>query len=355
MSEDLTLVIGNRIISGWQSVRLTRGIERCPNDFDIAFTELFPGEAADLIIQPGDACTVFIGGDLVVTGYVDKFHPAITPTSHMIRVTGRGKCQDLVDCAAEWPGGQISGSSALQIAQKLAMPYGISVSATEADVGPVIPQKNLILTETAYEIIERICRFRGLLCYELPDGSLFLTDVGTTSAASGFTQGQNVQEASIEYSMDQRYSEYHCFLQSVDTFNDVGGSGNLLGIGRDPGVPRNRKMSLISEGGGLGNDVCIRRAVWESVRRLGRANRLVLKTDSWRDSAGALWTPNTLVPLSLPVLKIEQVNWLIGEVTYKRDEYGTTANLVIMPPAAFIPQPIVYQQFMPDVPIGTQQ
>ncbi len=130
MSDDLTLTIGGRSISGWDSIRVTRGIERCPSDFDLSLTERFPGEASALVVQPGDACAVSIGGDLVVTGYVDQFHPSITPTSHMIRVSGRGKCQDLVDCSAEWPNGQISGSSALQIAQNLAKPYGISVSAT---------------------------------------------------------------------------------------------------------------------------------------------------------------------------------------------------------------------------------
>jgi prophage tail gpP-like protein len=349
MSDDLNLVIGSNAISGWTEIRVTRGIERCPSDFDIALTELYPDQAQDLVVQPGDVCTVLIGNDLVVTGYVDKFIPGITANSHSIRVTGRGKCQDLVDCAAVWPGGQITGSSALQIAQKLAAYYGIDVSATAADVGAQIPQTNLILGETSYEIVERVCRYRGLLCYELPDGSLFLTQVGTVSAASGFAQGVNVQSASAEYSMDQRFSEYRARLQSVETFGDIGNSGNLLTVVPDPGVKRPRRMEIITESGGVGKEVCIQRANWESARRAGRANRVTLTTDSWRDSAGTLWTPNTIVALSLPALKLPNYSWVIGEVTYKRDEQGTTAELVIMPGDAFLPQPILLQPFAADL------
>jgi prophage tail gpP-like protein len=258
----------------------------------------------------------------------------------------------LVDCAAEWPNGQISGSSALQIAQQLAEPYAISVSATTADVGDPIPQFNLILGETPFEIIERICRYRGLLAYEQPDGSLFLTQVGSTSAASGFTEGQNVEEAEAVYSMDGRFSEYQALLQSMQVFTDTGDGGNLIATVTDPGVKRHRRMVIITEAGGGGQDVAKQRALWEAARRAGRANRVSVKTDGWRDSGGTLWTPNTLVSLVLPSLKLQQANWIIGEVTYVRGEGGTTADLVIMPPAAFLPEPVLLQPFPADVVVG---
>ena len=124
--DDLLLTAGGRQISGWTEVRVTRGVERCPSDFEIAMTELYPGEPLDVTVRPGDECQVVLGADLVLTGYVDRFVPSLGPSDHMIRITGRGKCQDLVDCAAEWPNGQISGASALGIAQKLAQPYGIA-------------------------------------------------------------------------------------------------------------------------------------------------------------------------------------------------------------------------------------
>ena len=79
---------------------------------------------------------------------------------------------------------------------------------SSAPVGGAIPQFNLMIGESAFEVIERVGRYRGLLAYDQPDGSLILAQVGATQAASGFTEGENVQEATLTWSMDQRFSDY---------------------------------------------------------------------------------------------------------------------------------------------------
>lgn len=60
---------GGQQVQGWTSVRITRGIERCPSDFEVGLTELYPGEANDLVVQAGDTCIVKIGNDTVITGH----------------------------------------------------------------------------------------------------------------------------------------------------------------------------------------------------------------------------------------------------------------------------------------------
>lgn len=349
------------MISGWTSIRVTRGIERCPSDFEVTMTELYPGDVGAFVIQPGDYCQVLLGSDLVITGYVDRFAPSIDNGSHAIRVSGRSKCADLVDCDAEWPGGQISGSNVLEIARKLAAPYGvsltgdasypISVYSDVADLGPIIQQFQLSLGEKAFDIIERVCRFSALLAYDDPQGNLILTRVGKVRAASGFEQGVNAQSASIEYSMDQRYSQVQAYITSVDTFYDLGDSGNLLSTITDPNVPRHRRKVICAESGDSGFDILKKRAEWEVVRRSGRSRQLHVTTDGWRDSAGALYVPNTLVPVNFPALKLAPSTWLISEVTYKRDGHsGTTCDLVIMPPEAFSPQPTLLYRVFSDIP-----
>ncbi len=344
MSNNLTLIVNGKSISGWQRIRVTRGVERCPNDFDISMTEHFEG-VKDVVVQPGDECQVKIGKDLVITGYIDRYIPSISRNQHMVRIAGRGKCQDLVDCSAEWENGQISGASVLGIAQKLANAYGIKVYSTGEVVGDPIPQTNLILTETPWEIIERTCRYRGLLAYELPDGNLFLTQEGTNSMASGFVQGKNVQSASIDYSADIRYQQYVASRMSVNTFKEFGDGGNTVTTVTDDGVKRNRKLALISEGGGdAGDATLIKRATWEKNRRIGRSRRLRVVVDSWRDSKGNLWEPNNFAPVSIPALKAvdNSPKWIIGDVTFRMDENGTSAELLLMPEGSFTPRPILW-------------
>jgi prophage tail gpP-like protein len=54
--DDVTLVIDGRALGGWESVRITRGIERCPSDFELQMTERYPDEVDALLVKPGDTC-----------------------------------------------------------------------------------------------------------------------------------------------------------------------------------------------------------------------------------------------------------------------------------------------------------
>lgn len=345
MQDDLTLLVGGVRLSGWDSIRVTRGMERCPNEFDITMSERFAGEMAGVttVVNAGDACDVLLGGDLVIRGYLDRFVPTINQSQHSIQASGRGRCQDLVDCAAEWPGGQISASTALGVAQKLCEPYGLTASCL-TDAGGAIPMMVLNNGETAFEIIERVCRYSALLAYEATDGNLVLSRVGKTKAASGFQQGINVQNASCTFSADQQFSEYLVVRMSMDVLQDAGDAGNLVEKVENPNIKRHRRRVIVAEGGDMGSEIAKQRALWECSRRFGRAAQLRLTTDSWRDAAGVLYTPNTLVDIDIPFLKLAKRTWLISEVTYRRDDGGTAADLVIMPPQAFEPEPILVQQ-----------
>lgn len=338
-----------RSITGWTRVRVSRGIERCPSDFEVEFTEPYDA-VGDVIAQPGDQCEVLLGNDVVLTGFVDRYLPSYNARQHTIRITGRSKCQDLVDCSAKWPGGQLLNMPLLQIAQNLCAVYGIPVNlASGSNQGDPIPQLNIMVGEPIYDVLERLCRFRALLLYDQPDGSLLLSGIGTQQAASGFKEGINVLSAGAMYGMDGRFSDYDAVRQSLDTCEDVGDGGNLIASETDTGVPRFRYRAIVAESVFGGQDVAAQRAKWELARRFGRSFQVRVTTDSWRDSSGALYAPNTLISVDLPGLKLKPQTWLISDVTYKRDDGGTTCDLTIMPPAAFEQQPIILNPIAPDV------
>lgn len=341
-----------RDLTGWTSVRVSRGIERCPSDFEVSFTEPYP-DVSKVIVQPGDQVQVILGPDVVLTGFVDRYIPGYNAREHTIRITGRSKCQDLVDCSAYWPNGQMLNLPVLQIAKNLAAPYGIDVNlAAGANQGDPVEQTIVMAGDPPYDIIERVCRYRALLVYDQPDGSLLLSGIGTTKAASGFTEGINVASAAAMYAMDGRFSDYEALYQGLDTFLDIGDGGNLIAHVTDAGVPRYRRRVIISEHTAGGQKISLQRANWECGRRMGRSFQVSLTTDSWRDSAGTLYAPNTLVDIVLPGLKLSPQTWLISDVTYLRDERGTRCDLVIMPPQAFWQEPIVLYPISPDLTSG---
>jgi prophage tail gpP-like protein len=342
----VSVEVNGQTITGWTDVRITRRAEGLPNDFDVGLTVTNPSDLSAVVAYAGQSCVVRIGKDPVITGYIDRDTNSGSATSHRLGLVGRGQCADLVDCSAEYPKGQISGGTAIDIATKIAEPYGIRVYQKGQPLGlKPIPQFNLNYGETAQEIIDRVCTYDGLLYYEDEDGNLVLDLVGSDAASSGIVYGQNVQEWSVSNSMDQRFSDYTCASLSVDILEDLGGASLLYFTAKDPNVPRHRTMYLVAESVSGSWALCQIRALWEAARRAGRGTSATAVVDSWRDTGGTLWTPNTLIPVTLPGLRFAPATQLcVSEVTYHFDlEGGTRAEISVLPEAAFQPQPIVIQ------------
>ena len=355
MTDDLTLIItpagggDATALSGWTQVRVTRGIERLPSDFQVTATA--PGGPLDVRAHAGDLAQVLLGGDPVLTGYVDRVIPAFAPGSHTVTILGRSKCEDLVDCSAVFETFQLTSMSLPDLANRLSADFKIKAKVIDGDIGPkigtiIVPQVNVALMETAWEIIERVCRYGGVLAYDDTDGNLILSRVGSTSMASGFAQAQNVQGAVGLEGMDQRFSKYvgvfastqTLFEMPPDNFNPL--TNNSLGFALDPGVPRYRPLVLVAEQNDLNFTVLKNRLGWEAARRYGRSKQIRVVADSWRDSAGMLWQTNALAPVDVPAAGVSGEVWLITEVSFLRDERGTRAELVLMPKEAFSVEPI---------------
>jgi len=142
--------------------------------------------------------------------------------------------------------------------------------------------------------------------------------------------------------MDERFSEVVCSLLSVDPLIEAGDAGFQIDMQKDANVKRHRRLYVVADQSSQGQDLCKRRAIWEVARRAGRGTQVRVLLDSWRDKDGKLWTPNKLMPVTVPGLDGADVMLCISEVTYRRDDRtGTTAELLLMPKEAFTPEPII--------------
>ena len=348
------------------SVRITAGVESCPREFTLGATENTP-DGKKIVARPGDPCEVYLGRDKVVTGYVNRWQGSINARAHTVQITGRGMCQDLVDCAAKWPGQQIVSTSVLSVAQELAGVFGIKVLGASGPTvgipGPdrasrIIPYSVLMLGETAWEVIDRMCKLSGLLAFEQADGSLLLAEGPSAAedaplvldvAGSGFEEGVNVEAASFTLSDDQRFSVHETYWFSFNPYLEGGDEMNrYINDIVDPAIQRYRPHVIIAE---TGKEMSLEHAYnlgnWEAARRWGQGHRLHITTDSWRDGSGKLYRPFTLARVRIPSLKLDDVTWMISEVTYSKGDTGTACDLVLGPLEAFAMQPVLPQYAVP--------
>lgn len=360
-----SVLINGRLLTGWTDVTVRCAVDLMPWVADLGMTEYQPAKSAsessqswlgDLnnpagvpLVNEGDVAEVRIGTDLLITGYVVTVIEAVSPERHEFRLQIASKSMDLVDCSAEFSTYQMNSTNALALAKRVAKFAGIDVVQINGAGNVDLQQFSVILTETAYEIIERVARLAGVLFYDLPDGNVAFAAVGSQRMASGLIYGENVEQMTTVRSTAGRFSSITAVLQTTALLFSEPGDQDYVGqmdavssgaVAEDPGIARDRPLLIPAE---LGDDkvytVTTKRVQWEVARRYGRANTVTLTCDSWRDTAGNLWAVNRRAPVRLKDGR--ELDLVIAEIVFRQGEDGTRADLVLMPPEGLMPEPLL--------------
>lgn len=334
---NLGITISGKRFAGWKTVSVHRSIEHISGAFDIAMAEIEPNDPTLRSVVAGQGCTVDLDGDTVLTGWVDDVVTEWGGSEHTVRVTGRDATGDLVDCAAARSDVQWKNRKLEHIVAAICRPFGISVRA-ETDTGEPFAKEGVTDGESAFTAIERLCRQRAVLPVSDARGGLVLTRAGVANAGGSLAYGTNILGAEFTASNRGRFSEYIVkgHKDPVDTWDGLDPTGSITavrGSATDPYVTRYRPMILIGEA--KGDATSYRdRAKWEASVRAGRARRGSYTVQGWRDAAGKLWAPNTLVAIRDPFAGVDRA-LLIAGVEYQRGDRGTVSVLSVVRKEAF--------------------
>ena len=107
-------------------------------------------------------------------------------------------------------------------------------------------------------------------------------------------------------------------------------------------MPRKRLLMIVQDPPGPEGKWAKQRAEWEVARRYGRSRTVDIIVTGWRDGSDTLWTPNTVVNVSAPNLKLDE-DMIIARVTWLRGPAGTQTRLSCMPPQGLEPAPFIPQ------------
>lgn len=321
---------------GWISVSVSAGIERVARDFRLEVTDRWPGADSSPRVRPGDRCEIWLGPDLVMTGWVDATPRSFDAQQVTVGVQGRSLTADLVDCSAINSPGQWRGQTIERIVQDIARPYGITVRSM-TDTGEPVPDHQIQLGESAHESIDRILRLRNILATDSPAGELLLIDVGTDRATSalqiGGPQG-NVLTGDAALDFRDRYSEYRARGQRPGDDSASGKATNQQAASTTDADIKRPRVLMLKQSGQADEGTCRDRVDYERSVRLGRSLAATYTVAGWRQQDGALWAPNMIVHVRDPIIGIDR-EMIIAEVEYSMGEGGTIATLQIAPEEAF--------------------
>jgi prophage tail gpP-like protein len=279
-----------------------------------------------------------------MTGYIDRYQPIYSKSSHSVRIIGRSKTQDIVDSSIDvtssginaW---QIKAATIGQAAKIVCAPYNINVSLPDGDAPLPVPSAAFAIYPgfTGYALLEEMARATGMLLWDNEKGELVISKGGTGGrAGSGLVEGKNAEQVEANLTADQRFAKYLVVGQGP---SQAFGSINYSAIASDPESSRLRgrlKIIPFEVPGSL--EFQQLRADWEANRRYGRSKLARVTVSGWRDGSGQLWKPNTVVSVNLPTAKVVE-DRVITEVTWLRGEGGTQSIITVMPKEALSVQP----------------
>ncbi|MGU5686645.1 phage baseplate assembly protein [Aeromonas allosaccharophila] len=338
MAEEIILRVDGQIYTGWQKVRINRSLRDVAGDFELSLTRKWK-DATAMVIKKGSACTVHIGSDLVLTGYVDAFFPSYDADAVEWIVQGRSKTGDLVDCSAIYKSGQWQNVALDQVARDICQPFGIKV-AVECDPGAAFPRVAIEQGEACFELLDRLAKQRAILLTTNESGDLVLTQASSTEMGVSLVLGENILAARGNFSMRDRASEWIVKGSSYGggaTWDDTPTStiGGQKATVTDPGVTRYRPRIIIADDITTAAGASTR-GQWQMQRSIGEGTQTEITVAGWRTqsmegSQGPLWRINRLCPIKDEVQLLEET-WLIVTVSFSEDDKnGRVTVLGLMP------------------------
>lgn len=318
--EHVIVRAGGKDYSGWERVTWAASIKEAARQFALETTEgslLFEQAWS---FPPGTPIQIFSYDELVIDGYVNRYAPRISATDHRITITGRSKAQDFVDCAAMHEPGYWENKTPLEIGQDLDK-FGVGITA-DVPLEP-IPYFQLYQGETAFEALERAIRHQGVVAMGDPAGIRLTNAKSAKRHSGGLYEGHNIKVAHATLSDDERFSEH-----TVKGQGRHGRGERSLRIKErwtDTGVKRYRPRIIILEGD-TDPKRALKRAEVEANRSQGLSVRAEIITQGWRDDNGKIWTPNHLVYVFSPSLKIDG-DLLIERVEFEQEGTENTGSL----------------------------
>ncbi|MBI9079198.1 MAG: phage tail protein [Pseudodesulfovibrio sp.] len=333
---DVKLIIGGLEYSGWKEVSVSRSMDAMAGKFDLSLSDRWQTGAQAIPLYPEQECQLLLDGQPVITGFIDAVMPSFDAGQHGIRVTGRDRTADLVDCSAIHSPGELLGQDLAQIIRVLCKPFGLDLFAS-IDVGKAFKTFKLQPGETNFEAIDRACRQRGVLPSSDVRGRVILASIGS-DRADALIQGENILKASANHSTYDRFSEYIVTGQQQGTNDTFGLAASAVrATAKDEGVLRHRPLQIMAETQAT-PESARERAGWEANVRAAKSSEVSITVQGWRMSDGRLWQVNAMSRVQSDFLRVDQ-DLIIKSVNFSLGSGGTLTSLTLCRKDAFVRKP----------------
>lgn len=367
---EVSILVDGQVYKGWKSARIECSIEQISRAFALSVTDDFPGNESFRRLRPGQEAQLFIGSDVVCTGYITSTPIRYDAKSVTVQVQGKSKTVDLVDCCSPWaaiaPSGGGAGKksdswqdvkgvkettkpvqpaktvnkswhnqTAKQIIADLCAPYSIRVVCEVKDLNTKLVNFTVNPGEKVFESINRLLTKENLIVTDNEYGDLVITEPGFAGKCSDSLEvGKNILSGSANFDLSKVFSTYVVLGQHKGSDLEFGKEVcQDKGLSVDDRMDRYRLL-VIKDTGQSSNSLTKNRAEFEKNLRYAQTQQSTHAIQAWRDSKGGLWRLNSLASLSDRLLGMKGA-YLISRVVFSLDSSGSKTELTSIDPTAY--------------------
>ncbi|WP_246189987.1 phage baseplate assembly protein [Pandoraea captiosa] len=282
-------------------------------------------------VRAGAAVQVQIGGETVLSGYVDNVRRRTSKTEKSLAINGRDLAAILRDCSA--PIFTAKQVTLTEVVTNIVKPLGITRVRVDASRSTGAWDKiSVDPGDTAWDALVHAAEGEGLWPWFEPDGTLVVggPDYNAAPVASLILRESgkdtNVEWFDEDVSIAERYSEVTVLGQAHGTRFDSGKNAIRATV-RDNQVPVYRPKIYVD------HDAPNLAAVEARARKIISDSRLQAHTmrasvKGHRTSDGVLWKPGQRVHVVWEEYGIDAVYFLMGR-KFNRDRTGARTTLTL--------------------------
>ena len=329
--DQVEIRVDAKAFRGWTAVQVSASLEEACRTFSFATGGSYE-ERDDALIAAGAACSIWVGGERVATGYADEVDDQLDAATKSLTYRARSKTCDLVDCSA--PLGSWRNIRLDRLVTELLAGFDVEAHFALAEAAAlIIPRHRTAVGETVFAALDRLCSERGVLLTDDAAGRLVFDRVAATGTVSTtrIEVGRNVLAASGKWSLVERFSSYTVAGQ---VFLDLEVDPAATAGATDPGVTRYRPL-IVDADRGTDRAGALAKARWEAVTRAGKSFGRTYTLAGWRQDDGTLWAPGQRVLVTDRRAGLSGAELLIVGVDLGLDDGGRKTSLRCAPAAGY--------------------
>lgn len=336
----------------WENVNISRNVDAVDAaTFSAPFDHTAPGFKENFKPFSYNPVLISVDGKPLFTGTMLSADPSISEDTKTIDVTCYAKCGVLQDCTMppETMPLEYNNLNLKEIAEAMTKPFGILVDF-RGDPGAKFGRVACEPDAKVFDFLTDLAKQRGYVISSNESGDLLFWKSSTGAAVAVLTQGESPLKS---VSPDFRPQEFYSDLTGLAPVEvDKPAAKKTIKTKKDPKVKapkpakKYNKFSTESESEVYRpyvfkvNDVDgvdVETATKATLSRmLGNMANYTIEVATWRDSNGALWSPNTTIRLRAPDAMIyDYYDFEIKSVDFTQDSDEESATLVLALPGSF--------------------